>query len=213
MMLMELIAIFLLFLSAFYIYYRYVLFNFWRKRGVFYVEPIVPTGNATAFVMGKQSAGKYLCVAIMHLFVLIRFVYFIYYIYTYRFLSSIGQFFYEAYVKHKEHRIFGMYLFFKPNLLINDLDLIRHVLTKEFDNFRDRGIFFDRKIDPLSAHMFFLTGKEWRNLRANMTPTFTSAKIKQMFSILSECGEQLANSLEGHARTKACIDAKDIFTR
>jgi len=76
MSLVALIGIFVLFFSAFYIYYKYVLFKFWRKRGVPYIEPIVPTGNATAFVMGKQSAGKYLyALSIMHLFVSIYLLY------------------------------------------------------------------------------------------------------------------------------------------
>lgn len=71
MVLAELVGIFILILSAVYIYYKYVLFNFWRKRGVFYVEPIVPAGNVTAFVMGKQSVGKYLCYRLLIMYLLI----------------------------------------------------------------------------------------------------------------------------------------------
>lgn len=41
-----------------YIYYKYVIFDFWRKKGVFYIEPIVPTGNITDFITGRISAGK-----------------------------------------------------------------------------------------------------------------------------------------------------------
>lgn len=131
----------------------------------------------------------------------------------YRFISSTGQLFHDAYVKHKNHRAFGMYTFFKPNLVINDLDLIRTVLTKEFGNFHDRGMYCNVKTDPLSGHLFFLSGKKWRNLRVKLTPTFTSGKIKQMFTILKESGEQFANSLESYAEKRDCIDIKDILTR
>lgn len=48
-----------------YIYYKYVIFNFWRKKGVFCVEPVVPTGNVTDFVTGKISGGKYRMISIV----------------------------------------------------------------------------------------------------------------------------------------------------
>jgi len=73
-MLAELIGILIIALSVVYIYYKYVLFNFWRKKGVFYVEPVVPAGNVTAFVIGKISVGKYYIIFLhsivltMHLF-------------------------------------------------------------------------------------------------------------------------------------------------
>ncbi|XP_012222539.1 probable cytochrome P450 6a14 [Linepithema humile] len=180
MLVAELIGILIVALSVVYIYYKYVLFNFWRKKGVFYVEPLVPAGNLTAFVTGKLS---------------------------------VGELFRDAYLKYKHHRAFGMYTFFKPNLVIADLDLIRTVLTKDFGSFHDRGMYCNEKIDPLSGHLFLLPGKKWRNLRVKLTPTFTSGKIKQMFMILKECSEEFAKSLESKAQTKDCIEIKDIFAR
>jgi len=180
MLLTELIGAFIIALSVTYIYYKYVLFSFWRKKGIFYVEPTVPAGNLTAFVTGKLS---------------------------------VGELFRDAYTKYKDHRAFGMYTFFKPNLVIADLDLIRTVLTKEFGSFHDRGMFCNEKTDPLSGHLFFLPGKKWRNLRVKLTPTFTSGKIKQIFMILKECSEEFAKSLESKAQIKDCIEIKDMFAR
>ena len=59
MVLAELIGAFIVILSIVYIYYKYVIFNFWRKRGVFYIEPVVPIGNVTPLVTGKAQVGKY----------------------------------------------------------------------------------------------------------------------------------------------------------
>jgi len=58
-MFIELIGALIAALTVVYIYYKYVLFNFWRKKDIFYVEPVVPTGNLTAFVTGKLCVGKY----------------------------------------------------------------------------------------------------------------------------------------------------------
>lgn len=180
MLLIELIGVLIIALSIVYIYYKYVLFNFWRKKGIFYVEPVVPAGNLTDFVTGKLS---------------------------------VGELFQDAYVKYKDYRAFGMYTFFKPNLVITDLDLIRMVLTKEFGSFHDRGMFCNEKTDPLSGHLFLLPGKKWRNLRVKLTPTFTSGKIKQIFMILKECGEEFTKNLESKAQTKDSIEIKDMFAR
>ncbi|XP_039312723.1 cytochrome P450 6k1-like [Solenopsis invicta] len=180
MVLVELIGAFIVVLSIVYIYYKYVIFNFWRKRGVFYIEPVVPTGNVTPLVTGK---------------------------------TQVGVFFHDAYLKYKNHRAFGMYTLFMPNLVIADLDLVRTVLTKEFKSFHDRGMYCNEKIDPLTDHLFLMSGKRWRNMRVKMTPTFTSGKMKQMFVILKECGEELAKYLDSKAQTRDSIEIKDTFGR
>ncbi|XP_039312340.1 probable cytochrome P450 6a14 [Solenopsis invicta] len=180
MVLAELIAAFIVILSSVYIYYKYVIFNFWRKRGVFYIEPVVPVGNVTPLVTGK---------------------------------AQVGVFFHDVYLKYKEHRAFGMYTFFKPNLIIADLDLIQTVMTKEFKSFHDRGIYYNEKIDPLTGNLFLMPGKRWRNMRVKLTPTFTSGKMKQMFVILKECGDELAKHLERNAEIGDTIEIKDILAR
>ena len=69
MLLAELFGIFIVALIVVYTYFKYVLFNFWRKRGIFYVEPVVPIGNIGALITRKVSLGKYLCIVLtMHLF-------------------------------------------------------------------------------------------------------------------------------------------------
>ncbi|XP_011875041.1 PREDICTED: probable cytochrome P450 6a14 [Vollenhovia emeryi] len=59
MVLAELIGALIVALSILYIYYKFVIFNFWRKREVFYVEPVVPTGNITALVTGTKQIGVF----------------------------------------------------------------------------------------------------------------------------------------------------------
>lgn len=126
---------------------------------------------------------------------------------------SAGVLFHDVYMKYKNHQVIGMYTFYKPNLVIADLDLIRIVLTKNFSNFHDRGMFYNNRTDPLSNHLFFMPGKKWRNLRVKLTPTFTSGKIKQMFPIVKECSNELAKYLESKAEIRDCVEMKDIFAR
>jgi hypothetical protein len=41
-------------------------------------------------------------------------------------------------------------------LMINDPELIKHVLVSDFKHFHDRGFYYDEENDPLSGKMFVL---------------------------------------------------------
>lgn len=126
---------------------------------------------------------------------------------------STGEVFLNVYLKYKACRAFGLYTFFKPTLMITDPDAIRTVLVKEFKCFQDRGVFCDETIDPMSTHLFSMSGQKWHNLRHELTPYFNPRKIKHYFMIMKECSEELQKSLESKARRKECIEIKDIFER
>jgi cytochrome P450 family 6 len=53
----------------------------------------------------------------------------------------------------------GMYFFSAPVLLVTNLDLLKHILIKDFNNFHDRGLYVNTKADPLSGHLFALEGE------------------------------------------------------
>ncbi|XP_076684084.1 putative cytochrome P450 6a14 [Andrena cerasifolii] len=176
----EIFGAVILLITGLYIYYKFHVYNFWRKRNVFSLEPTFLIGNTKPLLTGKLS---------------------------------FGDFIKDIYERRANHGFVGIYMLHKPSLMINDLDLIRDVLTKEFTNFHDRGLYCNEEIDPLSGHLFLLPGKKWRNLRVKLTPTFTSGKIKQMFPILKITGDTLANFVEDKARLREVIEAKDLFLR
>ncbi|XP_024936351.1 probable cytochrome P450 6a14 [Cephus cinctus] len=126
---------------------------------------------------------------------------------------SIGEACAELYKKHRQSPYFGMFISINPALVINDPEIIRHVLTKDFSHFHDRGIYVDEKVDPLSGHLFSLPGEKWKNLRTKLTPTFTSGKIKQMFPIVNQCGVELGDCVEKVLKIDETVEIKDIVAR
>jgi cytochrome P450 family 6 len=58
-----------------------------------------------------------------------------------------------------------------------------------------------------------LNGADWKLLRTKLTPTFSSGNIKNMFSILLECGEELKTYLSRPADNNETIEIKDILGR
>jgi len=65
----------------------------------------------------------------------------------------------------------------------------------------------------LGAHLLQLKGTKWRILRSKLTPTFTSGKMKMMFSLITECAEQLKQYSDKPARNGDILEMKDIMAR
>lgn len=89
-----------------------------------------------------------------------------------------------------------MFFFLTPNIIITDLDVIKDILIKNFDTFHNRGLFHNKKDDPLSCHLLTLEDQAWRNMRMKLTPTFTSGKMRMMFSTVLDVSIHMIENLK-----------------
>lgn len=126
--------------------------------------------------------------------------------------ESMGHFFNRVYNNTSEPFL-GVYGFLRPMLLIKDPELVRTILVKDFAHFSDRGVHCNEQYDILSAHLFALSGQKWKNLRAKLSPAFTSGKLKAMFSTLTECGSTLESYLEKVIDNGELLDVREISAR
>jgi len=67
--------------------------------------------------------------------------------------------------------------------------------------------------DPLGVHLLVLKGTKWRIIRSKLTPTFTSGKMKMMFSLMTECAQQLQQYLDKPARNGDILEMKELMAR
>ncbi|XP_061395484.1 cytochrome P450 6d3-like, partial [Musca vetustissima] len=113
-----------------------------------------------------------------------------------------------------QSKVVGIYLFFRPALLIRDAELGRQILTSDFNSFHDRGIYVDEKNDPMSANIFALEGQSWRSLRTKLTPSFSSGKLKAMFETVDDVAEKLRTYLNDQLEDGKThiLDVKSILT-
>lgn len=126
-------------------------------------------------------------------------------------LRQIMKIYYE---KNKRVGPFGGFFFFlKPAVVIFDLDLARDILIKDFNNFIDRGMFYNERDDPLTGHLFALDGAKWKNLRRKLTPTFSSGRMKGMFPTVLSVGDQLLEVLEKIVSSDPEFEVKDVLAR
>lgn len=107
----------------------------------------------------------------------------------------------------------GFYIIYRPAVLLLDRSLIKNILMKDFTNFNDRGLYVNEKHDPLSAHLFSMDGKKWKNLRAKLTPTFTSGKMKFMYPTIIEVGDRFRDTLKDIVGDEKELEVKDLLAR
>lgn len=94
------------------------------------------------------------------------------------FFEGLGDQFLVAYQTFKAMGLKhgGCFAFMKPIYVPVDLEILKHILQKDFHNFANREGFPNEKVDPLRAHLFNLRDEKWKTLRMKLTPTFTSGK-------------------------------------
>lgn len=113
-------------------------------------------------------------------------------------------------------RFIGLFDFGNPLYIARDPDVIRQLTVKDFDYFEDHRSFVDSNSDKLFGNsLFMLRGKRWRDMRATLSPAFTGSKMRQMFDLVSECGEDMAKYFlkEANAKRKIEWEMKDLFSR
>ncbi|KAK2585575.1 hypothetical protein KPH14_010209 [Odynerus spinipes] len=126
-----------------------------------------------------------------------------------------GEFIKDLYDNSKGLPYMGFYIFDKPSLLVRDPQLIKHVLVKDFSFFADKYSTTDVKDRLGCTNLFMIKNPAWKVLRSKLTPIFTSGKLKKMFELMLDVGEDLQThleslSLEGKGKT---VDVKDICAK
>ncbi|KAI4459285.1 cytochrome p450 [Holotrichia oblita] len=114
--------------------------------------------------------------------------------------------------KSKQKRFGGIYFFHKPMLIPVDLQLIKNILTKDFSHFVNHGSLSDEENEPMTANLFNAEDDKWRNLRTKLTPTFTSAKMKLMFSMIEKCSYQMIDHIRFSCLQKKPLHVKEIVS-
>ncbi|XP_046668194.1 probable cytochrome P450 6a14 [Homalodisca vitripennis] len=114
--------------------------------------------------------------------------------------------------KKKGLKYVGSFSLREPNLMLIDLDLCKHVLSKDFNHFVSRD-FTVTTHEYLSKHLFALDGQEWKDMRVKLTPTFTSGKMKNMFQLMGKCADQLQDHIDRVILHKGKFEVKDLIAR
>jgi len=97
--------------------------------------------------------------------------------------------------------------------VLRDPDLIKRILVKDFNTFYERHVRSNHKTDPLSQNLFLLKGPAWRLLRVKLSPIFTSFRVKQMFSLISTCSENLTKYIDQYSTKGKPLEIKEVAAK
>ncbi|XP_055588835.1 uncharacterized protein LOC129741152 [Uranotaenia lowii] len=117
------------------------------------------------------------------------------------------------YFKTKGAPYGGVFMLMTPLLYIFDVKLIKTLLVKDFNYFPNRGVYFNEKDDPLSAHLFAIEGQKWKTLRNKLSPTFTSGRIKMTFPLVVGVCQQFCDHLGELVQSTAEVEMHDLLSR
>ncbi|KAM4603947.1 cytochrome P450 3A40-like [Polymixia lowei] len=110
----------------------------------------------------------------------------------------------------KYGKTWGIYDGRQPVLCITDPAMIKTVLIKEcYSLFTNRRNF--RLNGPLYDSVSIAEDDHWKRIRAVLSPSFTSGRLKEMFDIMKHHSANLVNSMKKKADKDEVLDMKEFF--
>uniref|UniRef100_A0A8C2WIE3 unspecific monooxygenase n=1 Tax=Cyclopterus lumpus TaxID=8103 RepID=A0A8C2WIE3_CYCLU len=110
----------------------------------------------------------------------------------------------------KYGKVWGTYEFRTPVLAVTDPEMLKTILVKECFTY-----FTNRRNFHLNGELYdavsIAEDDEWRRIRNILTPSFTSGRIKEMFSVMKNISGKLTASMRSKAHNNEVIAVKDIF--
>ncbi|CAG2174563.1 unnamed protein product, partial [Oppiella nova] len=108
----------------------------------------------------------------------------------------------------KYGRVYGTYTVSQKSLVVNEPDLLRDIMTKDFHIFPDRKHFHygSSKIDK---SLFFMPGGDgWKRQRSILSPVFTSGKLRAMMAHISGISDGLVTNLSEYEKKGQTVDMR-----
>lgn len=98
--------------------------------------------------------------------------------------------------------------------MIKDPELIKQITIKDFDYFTDHRTIIPENVEPIwGKNLLSLKGKRWKDMRAIVSPSFTSSKMKMMFKLINDCAENMTKYYLENPQDGKSVEMKDILSR
>ena len=106
----------------------------------------------------------------------------------------------KAFVEYakKYGKVYKMYMGRSPMITVADPEMLKHILVKDFEKFRNRPDFM-RSNPPLESNLFAARDDQWKKVRSLLTPTFSSSKLREILPIIEDAANVLVGKFEESA--------------
>lgn len=129
--------------------------------------------------------------------------------------KSLGEELQDICNKFPNHPYIGIYFGTKPVFVPKDPEFIKLVVSRDFCYFNGREVSDYVHKDSSAVNLFSNYGDDWKVLRQNMTPLFSSSKMKNMFHLIQTCSLTFEEILDKDLSTTQNhqLDVKDLMDR
>lgn len=117
-------------------------------------------------------------------------------------------------MKHAGVHVAGNIDFGTVHYTVTDLELLKHIMVKDFDHFVNRRPLQVLNNDVVFKKMIaFRQSEQWRALRSKLSPTFSSGKIKKVIPIFKESWKKLVKYIDQWSSPDGEIDLVECFSK
>lgn len=125
--------------------------------------------------------------------------------------KCLNYFFLNMLIK-QSFRIVGIFDLKNPSYMIRSPELVRQIAIKDFDHFTNRRKFFlDSETSLLGNSLFQMEDQRWKDMRSSLSPTFTGSKMRAMFELIRDIGEESVRFLKSTNSNE--LELKDFLSR
>ncbi|XP_060805039.1 cytochrome P450 6B2 isoform X2 [Amyelois transitella] len=125
----------------------------------------------------------------------------------------IGQTAAELCEKFPDTPYFGAFYGTEPTLIVKDPEMVKKVMTKDYYYFNSREISNYTHKEVITQNLFFTYGDRWKVLRQNLTPIFSSAKMKNMFYLIDKSAHVFEGMLDRELKMNDVQAVRTLISR
>jgi cytochrome P450 family 3 subfamily A len=111
--------------------------------------------------------------------------------------------------RRKFGKVYGVYEGARPVLVVSDAKLMGQICIKDFNKFPNHPA--EPGSQLIQSFIFNARDDDWRHIRAIMSPSFSSGRMRRMFKLLNICANTLVEALDERLKSGPIVHLKDLF--
>jgi len=124
--------------------------------------------------------------------------------------DGMFEFHIKSYLENKKNKVYGLFRAAAPTMVICDIDMIRDICVKKFEDFPNR-VTFD--VDPpLGYALTEIKDDHWKNVRSTVSPSFSTIKLKKMFPHIKRNTDILIDHLKAKMEANEPVELRELIS-
>ncbi|XP_072938293.1 cytochrome P450 6k1-like isoform X2 [Epargyreus clarus] len=117
----------------------------------------------------------------------------------------------RMYEQFKEPYV-GIWLFWRPSLIVNSPEIAKNILVKDSALFRNRFV-HSGSTDPIGKlNIFTLNDPLWSQIRKRLSVLFTGSKMRGLQNLVTKKSNELVERIENERKKSKFVDMRMLFT-